>query len=47
MPSSSKEHLGDNLHKALQKLTFSLIKASTECIHLLIGFQFTIFTLCS
>jgi hypothetical protein len=30
--SLSKELLGDNLREALKKLTFSLIKASTECI---------------
>jgi hypothetical protein len=34
-PSLSKELLGDNLREALKKLTFSLIKASTECIILL------------
>jgi hypothetical protein len=42
----SKELLGDNLREALKKLTFFLNKASTECILLLIGFHFIIFTLC-
>jgi hypothetical protein len=32
MPRLSKELLGDNLREALKKLTFSLNKASTECI---------------
>jgi hypothetical protein len=41
----SKEPLGDNTHEALKKLTFSLSKASNECILLLIRFHFIIFTL--
>jgi hypothetical protein len=40
MPCLSRELLGYNLHEALKKQTFSLSKASTECIILLISLSF-------
>jgi hypothetical protein len=45
MPSSSKELLEDNLHEDSKRLTFFFSKASTDCMIILIGFHFIIFTL--